>query len=300
MARNQLLQESVLAARRALMQPGGAYARPGAFDERLRGPIESARRQLAESSADNLLLRRSLDLPPGASDDDILVAAQAAATAAADARGDAIGTNVRDALPPLARKVAGAGVLNPKVWEADLPEFIPPPEGGYDDAAYMAAVRAAVRQQRAMGDPLAPTLELIGAKLVYLRRKGGALVRASFVSLAGLVGCCVETARKAVRWFERCGLLDTLNVLNRTQEGEVRRRPNLYIVPETEQPPPPPPADVASSQPAPDPVRVQRGTIGDRLQRCAALLGLKARPWGLNATPAAVGYRKREGVPAPG
>jgi len=283
-ARNQLLQESILATRRALMQPKGAY--------------ESAGRRLAESSAHNLLLRRSLDLPPGASDDDILAAAQATATAAADARGDAIGTRVRDALPPLARKVAG-GVLNPKVWEADLPEFIPPPIGGYDDAAYMAAVREAVRQQRLMGDPLAPTLELIGAKLVYLRRKGGALVRASFVSLAALVGCCVETARKAVRWFERCGLLDTLNVLNRIENG-VRRRPNLYIIPETEQPPPPPPADVASSQPAPDPVRVQRGTIGDRLQRCAALLGLQARPWGLNATPAAVGYRKREGVPAPG
>lgn len=235
--------------------------------------VQEARRiafekMLSHERAD-LARRTSL---PGAVD-------RAVAIARADAPIGGMGTTLARILPTVARAAAGLGVCNPKLWEAD----VRPLRGRkVDDDGWLTRVRAAARA-RETGDVLAPTIVRTAELIVWdVRTAGTGFARLSFQSLANLVQCSKETARKAIRFLEEHGLLDTFNVLRRGH-GLVRRVVNLYLIPDA----------------APEPDRPAASSLAERLSRYAQAFGLRARAWGLNATPARVGYRPARGHPSP-
>lgn len=246
-------------------------------------------KRLAETvAAQRLAFDRQRDIPSrfGALDADAeLRAVQAAATARADEPLGSMGTTIARVLPAFARAAAGMGVCNPKLWEADVR---PLPGRKVDREAWFVRVRQAAKT-REPGDVLQPILVRLAEVVWWAERKDGVgFARQTFEQLGKLAGCCKETARKGLRFLERHGLVDTFNVLSRAH-GLVRRVANLYIVRgETTEPALP----VASEQPPSD-------SLLGRLTRYASAFGLKARRWGLNATPAMVGYQARPERPVP-
>jgi hypothetical protein len=249
-------------------------------DSAFRQAQEARRDALQQHLADqrrDLARRASLS---GATDPDAsLRAAQADATARADAPLGSTGTAIGRVLPAVARASAGMAVANPKIWEADAK----PLRGRKIDAeAYLARVRLAAKT-RETGDVLEPILVRTAELVLWAVRKGGiGFARQTFEQLGKLIGCCSETARKAIRFLERHGVLDTFNVLSR-DHGFVRRGANLYLIPDAE----------------PDAERPAGNSLVERLNRYAEFFGLRARAWGLNATPAPVGYRTPPEHPAP-
>lgn len=175
-------------------------------------------------------------------------------------------------LPIEARAAAGLPAANPKIWSADLK----PIPGRVDKAGWMLRVRD-------IGDqPLLRARTLISvayALLWFVGREGAGYARVSYEALAKAAKCCCETVRKALRVLEARGLLDTFNTLVR-RDGDVRRGANAYglrgfvsaigVV-----------ADAATSA-----VTGAADRMGEQLRRYAAVWGLKARKWGLNATAA--------------
>jgi hypothetical protein len=239
-------------------------------------------RQIAQQQmiADNRRdLARRAPLPSTVDPDASLRAAQARATANADAPVGGTGTAIGRMLPAAARAAAGLAVSNPKLWEADVK---PLKNRKLDSHAWLAQVRVAA-WARESGDVLTPTIVRTAELVVWaVRSAGTGFARKSFESLAGLVGCCKETVRKVIRFLEKHGLLDTFNILQRTY-GFVRRAANLYLIPEV----------------SPDPKRPAGNSRAERLTRYAELFVFRVRPWGLNATPAPVGYRKPRAHPLP-
>jgi hypothetical protein len=95
---------------------------------------------------------------------------------------------------------------------------------------------------------------------------------------------CARTAQQCVRFCEAHGLFDTFNTLTR-QDGDLLRDSNVYFL-----------RGAYADAPLP-PLKPEKGNeadrSSDRLRRCAALLGLVGRPWGLNATPLSPRLRPR-------
>lgn len=121
---------------------------------------------------------------------------------------------------PLAARVAaggGRGVLNPKIWAKHVMRL----RGGpFAAPPWLAAAREAMRQRR-WGDVLCPIRDRVCEILAWAGREKG-LTQVPFAFLAVRVGCCVETARKAVRWLESAGLVDTFNVIARFDHAVLR------------------------------------------------------------------------------
>ncbi len=165
---------------------------------------------------------------------------------------------------PIAAVLArlGAGrAEHPKIHAADVPARRLPADT--DD--FLRRVRAA-SEARQTGDCLRGTLRQVAQALAYFARiQGRGCARVTFESIAKAAGVCVETARRAVRWLESAGLIDTVNVLVRRPIGGVRRLvrdANLYLFP--------PAADApgAAVTPPRDSAARARATIarwGDRL-----------------------------------
>ena len=246
------------------------YAPGSLFRQAQEARRDALQQHLADQRRD-LARRASLS---GAIDPDAsLRAAQADATARADAPLGSTGTAIGRVLPAVARASAGMAVANAKIWEADAK----PLRRKIDAEAYLARVRQAAKT-RETGDPLEPTLVRTAELVLWAVRKGGTgFARQTFEQLGNLIGCCRETARKAIRFLERRDLLHTFNVLSRVH-GFVRRVANLYLIPDAERP--------------------AGNSLVERLVHYAGLFGIRARAWGLNATPS-VGYRTPPEHPAP-
>jgi hypothetical protein len=242
-------------------------------------PLYASPQVLADARRD---LDRRAALPEGIDPDVLLRQVATAAEARADEKLGSTGTAISRVLPAFVRAAIGLGVSNPKLWEADVK---PLPSRKVDREAWFARVRQAARV-RESGDVLQPTLVRL-AEVVWwsVHKDGVGFARQTLEQLGKLTGCCQETARKGIRFLERHGLLDTFNILSR-RHGFVRRVANLYLIrgdaaelEGTEQPP--------------------SDSLLGRLTRYASLFGLRARRWGLNATPAPVGYRPRPERPLP-
>lgn len=172
-----------------------------------------------------------------------------------------------------ARAVAAEWVSNPKIWLANVR---PIKARRPDFRAWRTRMHVTVRTKRQTGDVLQSTMRRAGGVFAnWIEQGKDGFFRKTFDELAFSIGCCRETARKIVRFFEFHGLLDTFNVLYRDGD-EKRRDKNLYLLNE----------DTASRPPA-----TPKERLADRLNRWAEPFGLHAREWGLNATPAFVGYK---------
>lgn len=203
----------------------------------------------------------------------------ASAPAALELRGEPV------APPP--EKVASAAsrmlrrqwarVANPKLHARDVRRVPPPP---FPD--WMASARKAALA-REPGDPLFPTLMQCASLLAtFCRQAAQGACRATFEQIATGAGCCVETARRCIRFLERAELIDTANVLERRPIAGVTRLilgANLYLLRGAAEPDEgaPPAADALPMVP------------GDRaaatIRRWAASFGLAMRPQGWNRTP---------------
>jgi hypothetical protein len=130
----------------------------------------------------------------------------------------------------LARLGAGRAE-HPKIHAADVPARR---LAAADTDDFLRRVRAA-SEARQTGDCLRGTLRQVAQALAYFARiQGRGCARVTFESIAKAAGVCVETARRAVRWLESAGLIDTVNVLVRRPIGGVRRLvrdANLYLFP---------------------------------------------------------------------
>jgi hypothetical protein len=210
------------------------------------------------------------------------------------------------ALPAAARlALAGGGsarVLNPKIWAEDVKRFVGrklPTRAWLSRARQMAA-------KRQRGDVLRPTLVRACEVLAWGAQDGK--IELTFDSLANLVGCCRETARKVIRWLEDVELIDTFNVLVRTT-GKLVRGANLYLprlsaADEAA-------GDVASDDGEPgaaagltDPTAAAAvlgpvARLTARLARWAPRFELVERAWGLNATPLSSRHYREDPSPAP-
>lgn len=182
---------------------------------------------------------------------------------------------------PMAARVLGERVENPKIWAFDIK-----PIKSVDPSDWLSRVYEQTKQ-RATGDVLTSTLDRCAQRIVHGVRIGQGAARHTFASLANGIGCCVETARKCVRWLEERELIDTFNVLGR-HNGELQREANMYLLrpaPAAAPKATPESGSETAEQTAGQTSVLQR--INDRLQRWAAAFGLQVRPWGLNATPVA-------------
>jgi hypothetical protein len=204
--------------------------------------------------------------------DELLRRVSASQAAAADMPLGGIGTAIGRVLPATVRQAAGMRVEHPRLWAADVVPF----RGRKTDPDYLARVRAGIRAHRAPGDPKGTTLMQAAVALsMAVRQEKEGHTRRTFKQIAGaMLGACVDTARRCVRWLERYDLLDTFNVMDRAH-GIPRFDANLYVIPD------PPAAD-------PEPAEDSRGA---RVRHYAAAFGLQVRRWGLNTTAALVGRR---------
>lgn len=203
----------------------------------------------------------------------------------------------------IATVAAAGGVLNPKIWDADVKRFRSPHR--FDTGRWFGRVRACVAAGRATGDVLAPTIERACDVLTWLAREGDRTckVQVTFEVWAKRTKCCVSTIVKVARWLEDEGLVNTFNVLTRAG-NLVLRGANLYLLTMPEMPaaaPEPaaatPEAPAAVDAPAPELHRVRR--MNNWLDRWAPWFGLVGRAWGLNATPLATHRKRGERRPAP-
>ena len=162
-------------------------------------------------------------------------------------------------------------VQNPKIWDSDIKPLRR--RKIVSDAAFWSRFHAAVRMYGRQG-MLKRTLEGAARVLFHAVKNGGeGFARLTFDGVARALDACRETARKAIRWLEAAGLLDTFNVMTRFR-GAVRRDANLYQIP-----------DLPT-----DPDRSFESDIPARIARCAEMFGLAAREIGVNVT-AAIGRR---------
>jgi hypothetical protein len=129
-------------------------------------------------------------------------------------------------LPPAARMALDPSgrVFNPKIHEKDVAGFKAAP---IKVLPWLDAVGAKLRKYRQVGDVLPSIIRRI-ADVIGWGAQHTAKVEKTFKQIAEQAHCCIETARKAVRWLEAHDLLDTFNVLRRASNG-LERGPNLYL-----------------------------------------------------------------------
>jgi hypothetical protein len=178
-------------------------------------------------------------------------------------------------LPAAARVAVGAkrGVINPKIWAEDVRRWRP---GKFVSNVWRSAARLVARA-RAKGDVLQTTIWGVCDLLERESRKARGKAEITLARIADLTGCCLETARKVVRYLENAELIDTFNVLSR-KDGKVLRDANMYLLRM--------PADGPAI--APDILQSPQGVfarLNETLSRWAANFNLIQRDWGLNATP---------------
>lgn len=175
------------------------------------------------------------------------------------------------ALPPSVQSAAGLRVVNDKIWEADVRPIKRP----VNTDGWLSLVRSLARG-RVLGDPFAVTITRVAETLVWQFRKARTgFARLTHETIAGIAQIDPGTVRRSIRWLEGKSLVDTFNTLKR-EDGQVLRAANLYLFTglEPEQPPPEPKDEIERRS-------------SNKLIRYARLFGLRARSWGLNATPLA-------------
>jgi hypothetical protein len=186
-----------------------------------------------------------------------------------------------------ASRAGRPAVQHPKLHARDLR----PPRVSTE--GYLKRVRSAT-DGRAAGDPRVPVLMGVAAALARAWDYSGRAAQRGFRALATAGGICVETARKAVRWLESAGLLDTVNVIVRRELGgraRVVRDCNLYLPPPALENVPDPGPQTGADGSAGRTVTTDPAAIAGRtLARWAPLFGLAIRPHGWNRTP----VRRRE------
>lgn len=176
------------------------------------------------------------------------------------------------ALPPAVQALAGLRVNNDKLWDADVRPIKRP----ILTDGWLARVRSLARG-RVLGDPFATTIMRVAELLVWQFNKARqGFARLTHDALAELAQIDPGTVRRAIRWLEGRRLVDTFNVLHR-EDGFVRRGANLYLFRRDDLP----------EDPLPEPRDEFEKRSSDKLLRYARLFGLRARAWGLNATPQA-------------
>lgn len=177
------------------------------------------------------------------------------------------------ALPGNARAAAGLAVVNPKLWHAD----VKPIPGRIDKAGWLRAVRLLPKQPELTR---ATVIGVANSLAWFVGREVAGVAKVSYETIAKAAFRCPETVRKVIRALEANGLLDTFNVLQR-HDGQVRRGANVYglrgfiaAIKDV--------VDATTSA-----VTGAFDRMGEQLRRYAGAWGLKARKWGLNATPQA-------------
>jgi hypothetical protein len=130
-------------------------------------------------------------------------------------------------LPLLAPRIAGR-VRHPKIHAGDIRDV---PRIRTPD--FLRRCRAA-GEQRQKGDPLIGSLMSVAAAIQRAWTMSAHAARRTLVQLADGAGLVAETARKCLRYLERAGLVDTINVLIRRDvdgSGVVRlvRDANLLL-----------------------------------------------------------------------
>jgi hypothetical protein len=159
---------------------------------------------------------------------------------------------------------------------------------------FMPRVRAAIGL-RSKGDPLAVSIETLGAKMVYFfRTQRTGFMQATYAALAD-AKCCIDTAFNVVRFLEVHGVIGIEGTRVRDKEtGDFHRGPNMYVFRDDE--PEAAPASAAEAAPAPAPEAATPAADPDQvphwLRRYANAVKLYVRPLGLNTTP-------QKGAPAP-
>jgi hypothetical protein len=113
--------------------------------------------------------------------------------------------------------------LNPQVLAKDVEHLA---GDGLPVPAWLAEARQAA-QQRRKGDPLSPLLMRTCDAIARGANEGK--VALTYATIAQQVRCSANTIRRAVRWLEGAGLVETFNVQVRAGNGMVRG-PNLYLL----------------------------------------------------------------------
>jgi hypothetical protein len=186
---------------------------------------------------------------------------------------------------PLAAKLATGTVsarhaANSKIWEVDL-------RAGYcgrtvEFGSWLGRARRVIDEKRVKGDVLIPILRRVADEITRRAREGKGCGQVSHETLAKDVGCCIETIRKAIRWFEHHLLIVTQNTMGRVEElgNRIVRLANAYY--------PRMPDEVAKTEPAADVPAVALAPL-QRMQADIVWLsqffrGLVVRTMGLNTT----------------
>lgn len=197
-------------------------------------------------------------------------------------------------LPAVAKVALGMrrGVFNPKIHAENVANFKAEKIAAL---AYIARCDAVIAAERKPGEVRSVYLMALARVIAWGAAATGKYEK-TFRLLCRLLASCVETARKAVRWFEEHRLMDTKNVLDRVNR-DLWRGPNLYL-PLVEAPP-----EAAADAPPVPPELAPLARATETLNRWAHRFpGLVARPWGLNATPVASKHlnpRRERDEPAP-
>jgi hypothetical protein len=165
------------------------------------------------------------------------------------------------ALPPKPRR---APKKRPKIHAADIPDVVLPHDG---DAFINAARKAA--HTRTKGQP---SYALIMTVLLYIYHLMTIGQRKTLIEIGNACDCSDESVRRVLLFIEPHGVLGTINVLVRVGRN-LWRGANLYVAPWCVKA---------------DALRLPR-RVAERaanfVVECGRLLGLYARPLGLNTSP---------------
>lgn len=197
-------------------------------------------------------------------------------------------TPIGKALPPDVRSAAAGRTRNPALWSIDVQPIAYEPDLDLAWRAFEDALKT-----RVIGEVSGPFLERAWRAILKLHRRatkrGGrgqrpivpGFVRGTLKFLAKVAGIGRDTMRRAVRWFEKKGLLDTVNITDRDEEGEVRFQPNMYLVrPRAPEESPSPAATAGGSGPQRSPIAEHVAGVLARWSRY--LPALEPRTWGWN------------------
>ena len=191
-------------------------------------------------------------------------------------------------------------VWNPKILQADVKtpdRIVRPPKNWERD------IVAAFRATRQTNDVKVSTFRALAAQALKLANDGRGFWQRSFAALGTLADYGKESARKFIRWCEAYGWIGTFNALYRDDDGSLKRDANIYLLFGKDDG-----AEIAALEN--EAVALEHEAAGLEheaaaakreaaatkreaaalkresltLSRGAALFGLLARPWGLNAT----------------
>lgn len=251
-----------------------------AFDRHIAGLRQ---KQIAEFGRDNARARAWADVLTSTASHVKAGAVQVPAAVLAAPSGSAAQSPARHA-PAAGRRTLEQP--NPKVWARDLRPIQKRP----DTNVWLSRCSAEARNRDA-GD-VSPAIIVRVAQLLVrsVRARGLGLARDTMRGMASLAIVSKETVRKAIRWLESRGLIETINTLERVQLtrrvaggqqtiSAVHRGANAYVLRGeiADKPAAADPDDVATAdnRPRPRPMAIQ-------ISAWAQLLGLVPRSNGVN------------------